>query len=264
MPAKLGRYCVLQVSPDREIEGLRVRFKARRNGRALDAAQLDVWGIDPATYGQLVRAGTVTTLIAGYGDLHGELLRGQVVPLSLRRVVESGEVVTTWQIQEAAAGLRTVRLAASWPGPVLASEVLAYVAEALGVSAPRQALPRDPSYARGYVAFGAARDTLDTLAADCGCRWSVQAGRLVLLPVSGSLRVRVSVFDPSSGLIGYPEQVDGGRVRACVLLEAGLLPGDTYRIGGGTLPGDYIAEIVEHDGDTHATPWYTWVTGRPL
>lgn len=261
MALKLDRYCVLQVSPDLEIEGLRVRFKVRRNGRSLDAAQLDVWGLDDATYGQIASPATTVRLICGYGDLHGELLQGQVVPLSLRR--DRGESLASWQVQEAATALRTARLAASWPGPVKASEVLAYIAEALGVSAPRQVLPRDPSYAGGYVAFGAARDVLDTLAGDCGCRWYVQAGRLVLAPVSGSLRVRVSVLEPASGLIGWPEQVDAGRVRAQVLMEPGLFPGDTYEIGGNTLTGTYVAEIVEHEGDTHGDAWFTWVTGRP-
>jgi hypothetical protein len=266
MPKKLQRYWLLQIVPAAgqavEVEGLRVRLRVRRNGRSLDTAALDVWGIDPTTYGQITSPTTQTRLIAGYQDIHGELLRGTVVPLSLRRVVEAGEVITSWQIQEAATALRLTRLASAWPGPVRASEVLRYVASALGLSPPREQLPRDPSYARGYTATGGARDVLDTLAGDCGCRWSVQSGRLVLLPLAGPARVRASLYEPPE-LIGYPEQVDDGRVRACLLLEAGLLPGDSYRLGGDTLAGDYVAEIVEHTGDTHDVPWYTYVTGRP-
>jgi hypothetical protein len=266
MPTYFGRVARLQIQVPgqlgQEIDGLRVRLRSRRSGKGFDGAQIDVWGLSTDSYGQLGRGDTITRLVAGYQDGPGEVMQGQVVPLSLRRVVSEGEVVTSWQVQEATTALASVTLATSWPGAVKASEVLSYIAGALGLSLPAQALPVDLVYARGFTAYGRARQVLTTLATDCGCTWSVQAGRLVLLPLSGALRTRAFIFAPASGLIGYPEQVDGGRVRSTTLMQPGILPGDTYRLGGDTLAGDYVAEQVEHAGDLWGPEWYTYVTGR--
>jgi hypothetical protein len=45
-------------------------------------------------------------------------------------------------------------------------------------------------------------------------------------------------------------------------MQPGILPGDTYRLGGDTLAGDYVAEQVEHAGDLWGAEWYSYVTGR--
>lgn len=189
MPTYFGRIARLQIQVPgqlgQEIDGLRVRLRSRRSGKGFDGAQIDVWGLSTDSYGQLGRGDTITRLVAGYADGPGEVMQGQVVPLSLRRVVSEGEVVTSWQVQEATTALASVTLATSWPGAVKASEVLSYIAGALGLALPAQALPVDLVYARGFTAYGKARQVLTTLATDCGCTWSVQAGRLVLLPLDG-------------------------------------------------------------------------------
>lgn len=263
------RRVLLQIAPSSgpavELEGLRIRFRVKRHVGKLDGAQLDVWGLALDTYGQIARSDTVTRLVAGYVGSTGELLQGTTVAGSLRRVVQDGEVVTTWQVQEAAYRFAGVILSASWQGSVTATELLDYVADAVGLSRVQQALPRVPTYARGYVLSGSARDALRALAADCGCSPSVQSARLVLVPLDGSpARVRGLVLAPDSGLLGWPEQSDKGRVRVRSLLQPGLLPGDAYRVGGSTLTGDYVAEEVEHAGDSGwAEEYETVVTGRP-
>lgn len=266
MSISFGRVARLQIQVPgqlgQEIDGLRVRLRSRRSGKGFDGAQIDVWGLDLDTYGQLGRADTITRLVAGYQDHNGEVMQGTVVPLSLKRPRTGGDVITSWQVQEAGHALVSTTLSASWPGVVNASEVLDYVAGALGLSRPVQELPQNPAYGRGWVCYGRARQVLDELAADCGCRWSIQAGRLVLLPLSGEVRIKAFSFAPASGLVSIPEQVDGGRVRATVLMQPGIQPGDTYRVGGDVLAGDYVAEIVEHAGDSWGTEWYSYVTGR--
>ena len=243
-----------------ELDGLRVRFRVRRSGKGFDGASIDVWGIDADTAGNLARRDTVVEVVAGLDSLTGILVRGTVVPESLTRDIYGG--VTSWQISEQGRGLRDVFLSASWRGSVRASEVLDYIAGQVLAGRVQTTLPRDPTYARGYVLAGRVRPALDTLAADCGCRWSVQAGRLCLLALSGPTRPRIIEWAPDSGLLGVPQQVDDGRVRARVLLAPSALPGDAYRLGGDYMAGDYIVEQVDHDGDTHGEAWETTVVGR--
>lgn len=243
-----------------ELDGLRTSFRVRRNGAGFDGAALDVWGLDADTAGNLADRSTVVELVAGLEGQTGVLVRGTVVPDSMTRDLYAG--TTSWQLTEQGSGLRDVMLSASWSGAVRASEVLDYIAGQLLAGRAQATLPRDPTYARGYVLAGRSRVALDSLAADCGCRWSVQAGRLCLLPLSGPARPRIVEWGPDSGLLGVPEQADKGRVRIRVLLAPAALPGDAYRVGGDYMAGDYIAEQVDHDGDTHGDAWETTITGR--
>lgn len=259
--ALFGRVARLLVGPD-EIEGLRLAFTVRRNGDGFDGATLTVWGLNADAFGALGRTGVRSGLVAGYETRAGTIILGTTVPGSLSRSVLAGEQVTTWQVQEGGDVLAGRRLALSWGGQVRASEVLAQIARDLGLSWQAVELPRDPTYARGWTSYGAPRASLDVLAADCGCRWGVRAGRLTLIPISGAARTRTPVLSPTSGLVGYPEAADRGRVVAVSLLDPGLLPGDRYRVEGDAYPGDYIAETVEHRGDTFDVPWYTTLTGR--
>lgn len=258
-----GRVATIQVG-EQEISGLRVAFVVRRSGRGFDGAEIQVWGLSLDRYGALGRPDTTTRLVAGYAARHGLVIAGTTVRGSLQRVIDGGEAVTVWQVQEAARGLARTSLSRSWRGQVSASEVVAQVATDAGLSWTRGDLPRDPTYARGYTILGTVRQALDTLAADCGCTWGIQGGRLVLLPIGDAARTRIPLLTPGSGLVGYPEQQDRGRVRAVSLLDPGLLPGDRYSLGGDWLAGDYIAETVEHRGDLYGAPWYTTVTGRPV
>lgn len=259
--ALFGRVARLRVG-DLEIEGLRVAFSVRRNGDGFDGATISAWGLSADQFGALGRPGVRSGLVAGYESRAGTIILGTTVPGSLARTVQAGEAVTTWQVQEGGDVLAGRRLSLSWGGQVRASEVLAQIARDLGLLWQAADLPRDPTYARGWTAYGAPRAALDVLAADCGCRWGIRAGRLTLIPISGAVRERTPVLSPTSGLVGYPEAADRGRVVAVALLDPGLLPGDRYRVEGDTYPGDYIAETVEHRGDTFDIPWYTTITGR--
>ena len=247
-----------------EFEGLRLEFSTRRTSQGLDAANLRVWGLGEDSYGQIQRSDTLVRLIAGHLDTGtGVLMQGTVVKDSLRRRVEAGEVITEWQVHEAGVSLASVRLSASWQGQVTAREVANYVADQLGVGRLQQELPTEARYARGYVVSGDARQVLRTLAADCGCTYAIQGGRLVFVPRAGTLRTRSLSFGPDSGLVGWPEAADGGKVVAEVMLAPSVLPGDLYRVEGELLAGDYVAEVVEHDGDSGwSNPYYTRSTGR--
>lgn len=252
-----GRVARLQIG-NVELEGLAVKFNVRRVPGKLDSAQIDVLGLSRDSFGLLGTPGTVSRLIAGYLDAVGTIVEGTTVPESLRRPVQDGEVITSWQVRESGSRLASVRLSASWPGSVSAETVIAYVALQLGVAVAPVTLPKSPTYARGYVVTGTAGDVLTALANDCGCRWSIHIGRLVLTPISaGSGRVRVVRLDAKAGLVGWPETSDGGRVRATALLQPGIMPGDRVQIGGRTLPGDYVVEQVEHRGDSWDRDWYS-------
>lgn len=278
MPQLFGRRAVLQIAKNGnlaavdEFEGLRVRFKVTRHAGKLEASTIDVWGLPREADSTVASPATLTRLIAGYQSTSGVLISGNTVPFSMKRTIEGGETQLTWQIQEAGQAFRTVVLSEAYPGPVTALELIDRVATQIGVTRSAVTPPRNPTYVRGYSLPSSPRDALRTLCADCGCSFSIIAGALVLLPLNGTeARGQSLLIAPGSGLVGWPTQADrsegennhNGCVIVTSLLQPGIRLGDSFRLGGDYLAGDYVAVELEHSGDTHGEDWFTRITGRP-
>jgi hypothetical protein len=70
---------------------------------------------------------------------------------------------------------------------------------------------------RGKVLFGMSRAALADVAASAACTWSIQNGKVVIIPLTGYLPGEAVVLSAQTGLIGIPEAtVDGIRLR-CLL-----------------------------------------------
>lgn len=138
---------------------------------------------------------------------------------------------------------------------------------------------------RGKVLFGMARDYMHTLAASGGSTWSIQNGKVNVVPLDGYLPGQAVVLTSSTGLVGIPEQTaDGLKVRC--LLNPRIVPGCLIQIdnksvnqtlqsnpNGAPVPynkwaglqllasitadGYYRVYVAEHDGDTRGTQWYS-------
>lgn len=138
---------------------------------------------------------------------------------------------------------------------------------------------------RGKVNFGLARVALNSVAQTTGTTWSIQDGRINILPLDGYLPGQAVVLNRDTGLIGRPEQTAEG-VRVRCLLNPKILPGKLVQIdqssvnrqvvaGGNpsnlaynsntrpqflpsvTADGLYRVFVSEHSGDIRGTPWYT-------
>ena len=136
---------------------------------------------------------------------------------------------------------------------------------------------------RGKVLFGMARDTMRDLANGTDTSWSIQAGKLTVVPITGYLPGQAIVLTSKSGLIGRPEQTQDG-IKAKSLLNSQMAVGgriqidnksinQTSGVNGFFIPYDqytgfqYLASVaddgfyriisVEHEGDSRGNSWYT-------
>lgn len=131
---------------------------------------------------------------------------------------------------------------------------------------------------RGKVMYGMARDYLRRSAETTGTSWSVQDGKLQFVERGGLLPGQAVLLTSKSGLIGTPEQTEGG-IRATCLLNPLLKIGgkvkiDEESIMEARLPdsegkdevnkpasinadGLYRLLTVEHRGDTRGQDWYS-------
>jgi hypothetical protein len=76
---------------------------------------------------------------------------------------------------------------------------------------PGAALPR------GRVLFGMARDHMRTLADSTETKWSIQSGKVDLVPLTGVIPGEAIVLNAATGMVGIPEQTQDGIKVRCLL-----------------------------------------------
>lgn len=138
---------------------------------------------------------------------------------------------------------------------------------------------------RGKVALGMTRAAFRKEIETLGATWSIQNGKINVIPLDGYLPNDVVEINSATGLIGRPEQTQEG-IRARVLMNPKILVGGRVRInnalinqtiqqtpGPGPLAfnkwtgiqilatiredGLYRVYVAEHEGDTRGQAWYT-------
>lgn len=252
-------------------EGLRVQFRAKINMSGFpDPTDIVIYNAPESVFGKLQAAGTVTELLAGYGDQLTQVARGQVVFGSLRGPERRGaDNVLTWQVRDlGGTAYASVWLARAWVGSVSTREILEAIAGDAGIPIAGISIgDRSVTYTRGYNLFGSVRQALDDVVADAALTYTITRGRLYVWQPDQPRTRTVEVFSASSGLLEPPVRVNiEGRWRCRVLLRPGIQPGDYYRIDAEQGRGDYIVDEVEHSGDSlgYDSDYSTTITGRPL
>ncbi len=139
---------------------------------------------------------------------------------------------------------------------------------------------------RGRVYCGLVKDEIRDFARNNSCAWSVQEGKLTLIPLTSYIAGDVPVISATTGLIGIPEQTQNG-LTLRVLLNPAIKIGQTvkldnksainlYRFGldvqsqasnalisssiKTNADGLYYVMVANHSGDTRGIPWYSDLT----
>lgn len=138
---------------------------------------------------------------------------------------------------------------------------------------------------RGKVLFGMARMTVRTEAESRGCTWSIQNGKVQIIPLDGYLPGEAVKLTAQTGLIGLPRQTQAG-IEAQCLLNPKIVVGGRVQIDNKSInqlmqqngkadpvpynswaalqflattndDGFYRVYVAEHEGDTRGQAWYT-------
>lgn len=140
---------------------------------------------------------------------------------------------------------------------------------------------------RGQVKYGMARDYMRDVADSSGMTWSIQNGQLQMIPNTGYRPGTAVVLNSNTGMIGLPQQTEGGILVRCLLnpnikigcllqinnasIQKDLLGGQLLNAPGrlenlqGFRPkttddGFYRVYVSEFEGDTRGEPWYCNIT----
>jgi len=138
---------------------------------------------------------------------------------------------------------------------------------------------------RGQVLFGMSRSQMRMYSRSLGSQWSIQNGKVVVTPLTQYASNEVVKINSATGMIGIPEQTDGG-IRVRCLLNSKIKIGQLVELNSNDINqttnavsnpsqilynsrsarqplapvsknGTYMAFVVEHVGDTRGDEWYT-------
>lgn len=141
---------------------------------------------------------------------------------------------------------------------------------------------------RGKVFFGNGRSMLRNLSNTANARWSIQRGKLTIIPLNSFLDFPIVPLNSLTGLVGVPEATDNG-IKVDCLLNPNLQVGGLLRINNADITATDVQEfgfpeftnkdlfaqlskslsaandglykmlVVEHEGDTRGEDWLSHV-----
>lgn len=261
-----------------DLSELRITFKTKKGDMETpNSAEINVYNLSEATASRIQREFTQVLLSAGYVGNSGLIFRGNIRQVRTWR--ENG-VDTVLAILAADgdraynfATVNTTLAAGSMPadrvrvcqGSMGDKGTEAGYTPDLG----GQALPR------GVVMYGMARQYMRDEAQNTGTDWSIQDGKVQMVPRKGYLPGQAVLLTHETGLIGTPEQTQEGITVRSLLLPnlriGGRIKLDNKSVkrmqsplkmaAGQTAPrldddGVYRILKVEFSGDTRGNDWY--------
>jgi hypothetical protein len=247
---------------------------------------------------------TTISLSAGYPGNVGLLFQGNIVQFRQGRVdqLDSYVDITAADSDEA---YNFAPISATVPAGTKPGAIADLIRAAFANASSSQAITKgyQPNFTsdglvRGRVLFGMARNEARVFANQNDCKWSLQDGAVTYIPwVSYIPGGEVPVISVATGLIGTPEQIQGGinirtllnpaiKIGQLIRLDSQInqfrfaldLPSQTKvnpfiaqqnqiapNIGPNTgNPSDqqglYYVMVANHTGDTRGQNWYTDMT----
>lgn len=247
--------------------GLRVEASIKLSAESEpNTASIDVYNLSEASRALFDDEDAVVFLYAGHGADPPRVFVGDVERAESDR--RGPDVVTTIEAGDGERAYNDVRVSISLqPGARLsqAFEIIATALRDQGVAVDpglADTLP-EVERAQGWSFTGRARNALTELCGVLGRKWSIQAGRLVLLDPDADESTQAVYLAPHTGLIGTPKRIRSTSRRrrrrkewtVMAILQPGLTPGSWVRVESSTFDGFGVIGDVTIELDTHGNAW---------
>jgi hypothetical protein len=228
------------------------------------------------------------TLKAGYEDLNDVIFTGDIKTVFSRMESEAGavagaaritrkgtEMITEIEAGDGTQGLQSSAATISLPGGTPIEAVIKSAIETMpGIKIGiLKGLEGKSLAARGISFTGSPRLLLKMLGLTYNFSWSIQDGLLETLAlesnisdtVIGDAGPKAYVISESTGMIGMPELLYNGKIKARTLLNPRIKPGRSVNIRT-TAPGTGFYKVlsVTFKGDFRGNDWYTDIEALPL
>jgi hypothetical protein len=271
-----------------DLSELRIRFSVKRGDiQTPNTADIRVYNLSEQTAQNIQKEFTRVVLQAGYEGNYGVIFDGQIKQIRRGRETQTDTYIDITAADGDSAynfAMTSISLAAgSTPndhvGAVLKDMASHNVTEGNSPNLPGNPLPR------GKVIFGMSRDVMRNIAINTDTSWSIQDGKLNMVPLTAYMPGDIPVLTAATGVIGMPEQTQGG-IKLKTLLNPNLKIGQAVKIDNASIQrykfglalnqqvqnlfdeqvvklnddGLYYVMIADHSGDTRGNEFYTELT----
>lgn len=278
-----------------DLSAMHIKFEtSQQDEESPNNATITVYNLSDDTAKRIQKEFSHVVLQAGYGSNFGVIFEGVMKQFRLGRednkntylkiLAADGDMAYNWAVVR-----KTLAAGSSFADRVNAAiESMA----PYGVAAGQLIYPdTGGTLPRGKVLFGYAKAAVRANAQTMGATWSIQNGRVNIIPLTGYLPGEAVILNARTGLVGRPEQTQDG-IKARCLLNPRIVIGGSVRIDnksinqtlqhrdsvipGGQLPfnqwagiqtpasiaadGLYRVYVAEHKGDNRGQEFYTEIT----
>lgn len=268
-----------------DLSELRFTFKIKRGDiQTPNTADVRIYNVAPNTALAIEKEYTRGVVQAGYEGNFGIIFDGLIKQVRRGRESATDTYIDITLADGDAAynySMSSFALAAGSTPKDQVSEILKEMALNGVVGGYVPALPGNP-LPRGKSVYAMSRDQLRQIAFNTQTSWSIQDGKLNLVPITAYMPGEIPVITAATGMLGLPEQTQNG-IRLKVLLNPNIKIGQAikldnksiqrYRYSLGVLDqatnetlalqvklnndGLYYVMQAEHCGDTRGQEWQT-------
>lgn len=252
-----------------KLSALRISFSIQKNlSWSTNTASVKIWNLSQENRNRIKDYGDQIILSAGYREDAGEQLLFIGNTTQVSHAYDQPEIVTTLDCGDGERILNQKSITVSFKEKVPVRQVVQTIADQLGLSISEFTATDNVVYEQGFEYAGMGKNALDKAVLRLGLRWSVQNGKLQIIPQYGTTSKPAIEINADTGMIGIPQRytdkraavyLDGPRTGYIVqtTLRPDILPGDrlnikSERIG---LNGPYAVFSIKHEGDLFGPNW---------
>lgn len=253
-----------------QITGLAMRFVVRKTLRPEpNTCELSIANLSASNRLALAQMKTAPVEIeAGYEGATSVIFRGDLrTAYSFR---DGPDVITSLASGDGERAIRSARVNVSIGKDTPSDQVFRLLAQALGVDKGNldQAVQTirnsaiGEAFSLGTVLCGSAAREMTGLCRSAGLTWSVQDGKLQIIPLRQALKGQAIHLTPETGLIGSPSVDNKGILTAQMLMAPDVFPGRLLVLESESVSGQFVIQTTEHVGDTHGQDWVVNIEGK--
>lgn len=205
---------------------------------------------------------------AGYQEGSSCIFLGNL--RSVQSVREGADIITSLSSGDGEASCANARINKSFRKGSSVKEILEAIALVLGVEEGNlaDAVKQFKSsgavdiFANGAVLSGNAAAEMTAICRSIGFTWSIQDGKLQLLPLREALKGEAILLTPETGLIDSPTVDNKGVLRARMLMAPDVFPGRLVTVKTFSYNGTFRVENTTHTGDTSGNEWFVDIEAK--
>lgn len=271
-----------------DLSGLHIQFSiTKSDAQTPNEAEVTIYNMTDETANLIKREFRNITIQAGYIDHYGVIFQGNIKQVKLGKENGTDKFLKIYAGDGDAAYNFAVVNTTLAAGATDEDKVNAATGAMGGHGASKGSVTGlgKSKLTRGKVMYGMARDVMRQTSESNGTSWSIQNGKVQVVPIDGVLPTQAVVLNSKSGLIGTPEQTNDGITAQCLLNPMLSISGRVKINNGDILEADikkdkpskkdkpdkqdkpdkparitddgfYKLLKVDYVGDTHGNDWY--------